>query len=52
MKKIKQTIVTAVLKYYPPVVLFFAIGFGLFFLGVIFAMIENYFVPNVPVHLR
>jgi hypothetical protein len=52
MKKIKQTIVTAVLKYYPPVVLGIITIGVILLVGLAFEAINQLFTPNLPIQYR
>lgn len=48
----KRAIKNWVLKNYPPIVMTILISVGLLALGILFALIENAFAGDIPVHLR
>lgn len=48
----KRAIKKWILKNYPPIVMTIVIAIGLFALGILFALIENAFAGDIPVHLR
>jgi len=48
----KRAIKTWILKNYPPIVLSILMAVGLLALGILFALIENAFAGDIPVHLR
>ena len=52
MKKIKQIIIKAVLKYYPPVVVFILIAAVLLFVGITLEAINQLCTPNLPLQYR